>query len=73
MAVSQDVRKRDGKHGPLAGKTPEQIYRAHHNLDPATGELLPGFTEHLADGCECDHCAEYLARGKKKADKESAA
>jgi hypothetical protein len=70
--VSQDVRKRDGKHGHLAGKSIEQVYRAHHNLDPVTGELLPGFTEHLSGGCECDHCVEYLTRGKKK-EKETAA
>lgn len=67
MAFSQDVKQRDGSDGPLAGQTAEQIYRAHHNLDPVTGKLMPGFTEHpTSRGCECDHCAEYLAVGKKE-------
>lgn len=64
---SGDVTKQDGSKGPLYGKTIEEVYRAHHNLDLKTGELLPGFTEHQGDGCQCDHCQEYLQRGKEKA------
>lgn len=58
MALSKDA----GPKGHLRGKSAEQIYRAHHNLDSQTGELLPGFTEHNSAGCECDHCQEYLAK-----------
>ena len=50
---------------PLEGQTAEQIYRAHHNLHPVTGKLLPGFTTHQGRGCECDHCQEYVLRGNR--------
>lgn len=57
---------------PLKGKTTEEIFRAHHNLHPETGEPLPGSESHAgtARGCECDHCAEYQQRGKGKAGKD---
>jgi hypothetical protein len=52
---------------PLEGMTAEQIYRAHHNRDQATGKLLPGFQPHQGEGCRCAHCQEYLLRGNRPA------
>lgn len=70
MAKSKDVTGHPGEDGkllkPLAGKTDEQIYRAHHGLDETTGKLLPGTNAvHEGKGCECDHCSAYVAKKEK--------
>jgi hypothetical protein len=72
MALSKDVlpKNKSGVGGHLRGKTAEQIYRAHHNLDQVTGELLPGFVEHIAGGCECDDCQGYLTLAGKQTENE---
>ncbi|HZU30976.1 MAG TPA: hypothetical protein VFB79_07675 [Candidatus Angelobacter sp.] len=61
---SSDV-LRGGKPGPLHGKTPKEIYFAHHNLN-ADGKPAHG-VEHIDKGCECDDCKIYLKSQKEPA------
>ncbi len=72
---SRDITGHRGEDGellkPLAGKSIEEIYRAHHGLDDK-GKPIAKFQEVAiggVNGCECDACEEYLTRPRVDVDK----
>lgn len=45
-------------------KSMQQIYREHNSLDQETGKPLPGYVEHIGEGCQCDDCKAYRTEAK---------